>query len=114
MVASELFVGALPVEHHAQVKLLGLLEYAPLREDRGAPERLVLVPCHLLNLCWQVFPLWEDIRALYAGVLGYRLDERPLIDRSLIETRTNRQNAVVRPLLTEIASHQADDRGAVE
>src|SRR5436190_19193790 len=47
LVSAERFVRALPVQQHGYAMLLGKLEYAPLCELAGTPDRQLVVPHEL-------------------------------------------------------------------
>ncbi len=69
MVAGELLVGALPIEHHLEPGSPGGFEHAPLGEDAGAAVGLVLMPGDPLGqrkgvLDARVAPMRDALRAL--------------------------------------------------
>src|SRR5262245_16938279 len=61
MVAGELLVGPLSVEHDFDAGTMGLTKNAPLGEDRGRTEGLVLMPANVRCARENIFSAWEDI-----------------------------------------------------
>jgi hypothetical protein len=80
MVAGERLVGALTVEHHLDAGPARFGEDAPLREDGGRAEGLILVPCDLRGAPKDVLGPRKDVVRDRAGLRDHRLDEGALVN----------------------------------
>ena len=114
MVAGELFVRALPIEHDLEAGAARLLEDAPLRKDAGAAIGLVLVPGDLLGLSKDVFdsriaPVRNAVRQL-----NHRFHKWALVDRFDVVAGADIVNVTFISARLQFPCHQADDRGTVE
>ena len=114
MIAGELLVRALAVEHHLEPGLSCLAEHGPLREDAGAAVRLVLMPGDTLGFGKSVLvPRIAPMRN-GPGALDHGLHEWPFVDRLHVIAGADGVYPRAGSGLVELARHQADDRRAVE
>jgi len=114
VVAGERLVGALAVEHDLDAGPARLGEHAPLREDRGRAEGLVLVPSKVGGVLEDVLRPREDLVRDRARPRDDRLHERALVDRLLSVTGRDRVDAFAPAFFGEHAAHQADDGRGIE
>ena len=114
MVAGELLIGALSVEHHLEPGPPSGFEHAPLGKDAGAAVGLVLMPGDPLGqgkgvLEARIAPMRDALRPL-----DDRLHERAFIDALYVVAGADAvYSCPIAPEL-EFARHQAHDRRAVE
>ncbi len=78
-IAAQHLVGPLPVKQHSHAALAGQVHHAPLGENAGRLERLVLVPYKLLQVVPEPLDRGRDVVARRARALHYLLNIVALI-----------------------------------
>src|SRR5262249_47960137 len=84
MIARQLFIGSLAVQHYLDTNALRLLENTPLRKDGRRTEGFVLMPSNCRDLLKDVLGLGIDEVCSCFSLCNHLIHERSFVDTLLV------------------------------